>query len=114
MPSMDEILSSLIGSETEKTANDASQVTEEQVIQKIASDLTVEDIAQLDSLVERHDLEKTASEAEAYGRFMARGFYDEFNKLAACGPKHGTGSGMKKRKKKARKSTGAVHMFMQD
>jgi hypothetical protein len=54
------------------------------------------------------DFVKLAQEYDSAGRIMARGFYDEFTKLAVKG---------KKRRKKGRKgsaSSGAVHMFMQD
>lgn len=67
------------------------------------------------------DMIKLAAEYDSAGRIMARGFYDEFQKLAACGPKMGTGSGEqppkkngKAPKKNGKNSPGAVHMFMQD
>lgn len=60
---------------------------------------------------------KMAEEFDAAGRVMARGFYDEFQKLAACGMKHGTGKGLKPKKKGKQgrgSKSGAIHMFMQD
>ena len=53
------------------------------------------------------DMIKLAQEYDAAGRVMARGFYDEMQKLA----------GKRKKGKKGRKSTGkngAVHMFLQN
>lgn len=60
-----------------------------------------------------NDFMKLAHEYDAAGRIMARGFYDEFQKLAACKPKMKYGTGKPKRKK-SKKSSGAIHMFMQD
>lgn len=65
-----------------------------------------------------NDIIKIAEEYDAAGRIMARAFYEEFNKLAACGPKakFGTGRGVRrgKRKKGKASGSGAIHMFMQD
>jgi hypothetical protein len=86
MPSLNEILNSLTSSdETEKVASAKQDVqvnSEESIITKVASQLSEAEIASLEGYVESHEIEKTASEADAYGRFMARGFHDEWMKLA--------------------------------
>lgn len=90
MPSMEDILNSLLEAEGQtKTASEKAaptQATEEDtVIQKVAAQLTSEDVAELEKIAEEAETEKTAEEAQTYGRLMARGFYEELNKLAADG-----------------------------
>jgi len=94
MPSMEDILSSLLGEEGQtKTAAASAPVSDEDaVIAKVAAQLSSEEVDQLEKIAEDAETEKTAAEAMAYGRLMARGFHDELSKLAADGEVGLTGS----------------------
>jgi hypothetical protein len=81
---MEDILNNLIGDDVEKTASAAPvELTEEQVLEKVAYDLSDEDIVNLEKIAEELETEKTAEEAIAYGRLMARGFWEESEKIAS-------------------------------
>ena len=80
---MEDILNSLVDNDVEKTASAApAEITEAEVFEKVAADLTDEDISALEKIAEELETEKTAEEAIAYGRLMAQGFWDESEKLA--------------------------------
>ena len=97
MATVSEILQQMLGEgpePAEKTAADSKGETsqpvtseEDEQIAKIARelDLSPEEIeaaaAELDSLEKRAEAEKKAEEAEVLGRFMARGFVDELQKM---------------------------------
>ena len=89
MSSMQDMLNSLMLNEgTEKTASyEAAPVVSEQdaFILKAASAAANSDelLAELEKSASNYELEKTAEEAEAYGRFMAKGFYAQLQKEAA-------------------------------
>jgi len=81
---MEDILNSLINEDVEKTASAApAELTEAQVIEKVASDLNETDLVALEKIAEELETEKTAEEAIAYGRLMARGFWEESEKIAS-------------------------------
>jgi hypothetical protein len=85
MASMEDILSTLLNSEGVKTASAEPEVSsnENDVITKVAADISDDELSQLEKLAEEHEAEKTAEEAIAYGRFMAHGFYEQLSKIAA-------------------------------
>jgi len=91
MSTVAEILAQMLdpNAETEKVAQVAD--TEVNEIQKLASEFgcTAEDVAsvmgEIDEEEKTAEAEKTAEEAVYMGRFMARGFVDELNKLGSAG-----------------------------
>ena len=84
MADMEELFRNLFDDEAEKTASE-QEISEADAISKVASDLTEEDIAEAESLLSDFEQEKQADDYTTLGRFMARGFYDELNKMAAGG-----------------------------
>jgi hypothetical protein len=93
MPTVAEILAQMLDSDdgAEKTAETENQETKEPEVQdeyaKIAQELnlTPEEVEQatqeLEEEEKRAEAEKKAEEAVYLGRFMARGFFDELQKL---------------------------------
>jgi len=98
MPTVSEILAQLLEdgapSEGEKTAAETTEETEETtsdpVVEQVAKELNlsaeeVEAASQaLDEGEKTAEAEKKAEEAELLGRFMARGFVDELQKLGGA------------------------------
>lgn len=82
MADMEELFRNLFDDEAEKTASD-QEISEADAISKVASDLTEEDIVEAEALLDGFEQEKQADDYTTLGRFMARGFYDELNKMAA-------------------------------
>jgi len=85
MARMEDLFAELWGSEAEKTASAQELVTEGDYVEKIAQSMTDDEIAEAEQLLEGMEAEKQAGDYEYLGRFMARGFMDELNKLAADG-----------------------------
>jgi hypothetical protein len=84
---MSDIFNELWGEEGQKTASaqDGGLTTEQDYIEKIASSMSDEDLAEAQAVLDDLEAEKQANDHEALGRFMARGFYDELQKLSADG-----------------------------
>ena len=61
---MEDILHNLLDTENQKTASvaPAAELSEEQVIEKIAADLSADDIANLEKIAEELETEKTAED----------------------------------------------------
>lgn len=73
---------------TASVAADAPEVTDDDVAAAaaaVAGEEATEKVASEAGAVEETDMMKIAAEYDAAGRIMARGFYDEFTKLAAGG-----------------------------
>ncbi len=85
MAQMSDIFKELWGEEAEKTASaaDGATETEQDYIEKIASSMTDEDLADAQAVLENLETEKQASDYETLGRFMAQGFHSELQKLSA-------------------------------
>ncbi len=82
MPTIEELLNELVDDDQEKTAS-AQDPSETDLIEKIASSLTDEEVKEAEALIENLESEKLAGDYEVLGRFMARGFHDELQKLGA-------------------------------
>ena len=86
MARMNELFQELWGDDAEKTASANQQLTtENDYIDKVASVMSDDEIAQAEQIIEGMEAEKQATDYEFLGRFMARGFMDELGKLAADG-----------------------------
>ncbi len=82
MSTMEDILSQLMGGEeAEKTASD--QASEGDIYAKVAETLTDAEVEEVQKIASDLEQEKIAEDYVILGRFMARGFHDELNKLAA-------------------------------
>jgi len=101
MPTVTDILSQMLnadGQETEKIAAETQAPSQEDDIQKLATEYntTPEEVknvmAEIDEEEKRAEAEKQAEEAMVLGRFMARGFVDELQKIGAD-PGYGSGVG---------------------
>jgi len=86
MNSLQDIYMALADADIEKVAQDAASIpqeTDEEVdFAKMAAALADAEAEDLVAESDEVDIVKVASEYDAAGRIMARGFYDEFNKLA--------------------------------
>ncbi len=82
MSTMEDILAQLMGGdESEKTAS--AQPSEGDIYAKVAETLTDAEVEEVQKIANDLEQEKIAEDYVILGRFMARGFHDELNKLAA-------------------------------
>lgn len=79
MSTMDELFAEVFGDDQEKSAS--AEIDHADVIEKIAADLTDEDIAEADKIIQDSEEEKVAAEHYQLGRFMARGMWDQLDEL---------------------------------
>lgn len=81
---MSDVFAELWGDEGQKLAADQTNpATEDEYIEKIAASMTEEDLAEAQGILDNLDAEKQAGDYEVLGRFMARGFHAELQKLSA-------------------------------
>lgn len=95
MATLEELYSGIFGEEQEKTAS-SGQISEADIIEKVASELTDDDLIEAETLIKGHEEEKLADDYYNLGRFMARGLWEELNglqKAAAGGAAAVTGFG---------------------